>query len=244
MIKYSIGITTFALRIDFLVKLVGQIREYSDKKIFICINGEIESKFDDKYRTDVLNLCLKHHNVYPIFFVEIRGLSKMWNTLLSHSECDDMLLLNDDIEIKSNDLFNKLENITNNKLTKINNSFSHFLVNRKIIEEIGWFDEKLLGFGEEDGDITYRLIEHNIPILNLYVSNVINIVSDIRQNLINGIGKYSKYNRDYIFGEKYEEGVGGVIGMFGTSHVRKIQELFKPLPLEKFFWDNKSKLYK
>lgn len=241
--EYTIAITTFSKRYHFIETLIEQIRNYSNKNIIISINGEISSNFNEEYRKKILGLCTKYDKVYPIFFIEQRGLSKMWNSILSHSDSDNVLMLNDDIEIHSNNIFNALDNLSDVKLTKINNSFSHFIVNRKIIDSIGWFDEKLLGFGEEDGDITYRLIENNINIDNLNVNDVINIVSDIRHDITKGVGKYSKFNRDYAFGEKYEisENGDGIVGMFGTPHIKKTTDI-NALPNEKYFWENKNKL--
>jgi hypothetical protein len=38
----------------------------------------------------------------------------------------------------------------------INESFSHFLVSKNTIGEVGWFDERFLGIGHEDGDYARR----------------------------------------------------------------------------------------
>jgi len=153
MINYTIGITTFSLRFDLLERLVHQIRNYRNVNIIICINGEIKSNFIESYRLKVMKLCTENTNIFPIFFIEQRGLSKMWNTILSHSDSDNVLMLNDDIEINSSDIFDKLDILESIELIKLNNSFSNFIVNRRVIDYVGWFDEKLLGFGEEDGDI-------------------------------------------------------------------------------------------
>lgn len=239
---YSIGITTFSKRYNFIETLIHQIRKFTNKRVIITINGELHSNFDDDYRKKILKLCLSYDNIYPIFFIEQRGLSKMWNTLLIHSDKDNMLLLNDDIEILNGEIFNELNTINEIKLCKINNSFSHFIVNRKLIYDIGWFDERLLGFGEEDGDIVYRLMERGINISNIDVGGIINIVSNVRHDIINGVGKYSKFNRDYMFNEKYKKGNSKISGMFGVNHIKNIEDI-NTNPLEKFFWDNKIKLY-
>ena len=95
MNNFDIGITTFSLRYDFVESLVKSIRTLGiDNNIFLCINGEKDSNFSEEYRQKILSLCLNYKNVFPIFFVETRGLSKMWNTLLIHSTKEDVLLLN------------------------------------------------------------------------------------------------------------------------------------------------------
>jgi hypothetical protein len=100
MNNFDIGITTFSLRYDFVESLVKSIRTLGvDNNIFICINGEKDSNFSEEYRQKILSLCLNHKNVFPIFFVETRGLSKMWNTLLIHSTKDNLLIFKSDCAI-------------------------------------------------------------------------------------------------------------------------------------------------
>jgi hypothetical protein len=242
--NYSISITTFSLRFEMVEKLVNQIRSFTNVPINICINGEYKKDFIEDYRRKMLKLCLEHDYILPIFFSEMRGLSKMWNTLISLSNFDNILVLNDDIEILSNDIFQKISDLNSSNLgiTKINNSFSHFLVNKEIIDKIGWFDERLIGFGEEDGDITFRIIEMGYNIDNLNVPGLLNIVSDIRHNIKSGIGKYSLFNREFTFDKKYQRVESDVvIGMFGEPH-KKILSDFNALPYEKFYWENKDKL--
>ncbi len=241
--NYSIAITTFSLRFEMVKKLISQIRRFTDKEIIICINGEFNESFREDYRKKMLGLCLEYDYILPIFFSEMRGLSKMWNTSITLSSQKNILVLNDDLEILSNDIFDKISSLNDEiSLIKINNSFSHFLINRDILNKVGWFDERLLGFGEEDGDITFRFLEQSIGIYNLNVSGVINIVSEIRQNIKPGVGKYSLFNREFAFGEKYQKTDSvGIIGMFGEPH-KKIVKDQNIYPYESFYWDNKNKL--
>jgi len=240
----TICITTFKERYHFVSKLVSQIRSYNDMKILISINGERDGSFDNEYRKNILELCSSYDNVYPIFFIEMRGLSKMWNTLLSHSPTRYVLMLNDDLEI-TKDIFRQI-NTNNITLNKINNSYSHYLVDKELIDKVGWFDERLLGFGEEDGDIHYRIGETGIKINNIRIDGLINIVSDIRQEEVtksNG-GKYTEFNRNWIQ-TKYIEGYYDGPNMFSNKWVRdKSVDDTNSLPYERFFWDNKNKLYK
>jgi len=241
--NYSIAVTTFSLRFEMVKKLISQIRQYTDKQILICVNGEFEEEFKEDYRKKMLELCLDYNSILPIFFSEMRGLAKMWNTLITLSNQNNILVLNDDLEILSNDIFTKISSIDSEiKLLKINGSFSHFLINREILDRVGWFDERLLGFGEEDGDITFRFAEKGLDIQNIYVSGVVNIVSEIRQNVKPGIGKYSFFNREFTFGKKYQKvDSNGIIGMFGEPHKKLIEDL-NIYPYENFYWENKKKL--
>lgn len=249
--NFDIGITTFSLRFDFVNNLIKKIRELNiENNIFLCINGEKDGNFDEDYRKKILELCLSEKNVFPIFFVETRGLSKMWNTLIIHSTKNDILLLNDDIILHSDNIFqvvsDHIMSINYYGLTKINNTFSFFVVNKNLINDLGYFDERLLGFGEEDGDITFRLLaEKNIDVYKLYAQGIDNIVSDIRHNEIKpGIGKYSLFNRKFIFEEKYDFNVdsNNISGMFGQPCKPKLSNI-NLYPYEEFFIKNKTKLY-
>jgi hypothetical protein len=133
----------------------------------------------------------------------------MWNTLIIHSTKENTLILNDDIDLVNKNMFDVVsEHIESSEyygLSKINDTFSYFVINKILIDELGYFDERLIGFGEEDGDITYRMIsKKGKDVYRLYVQGVYNIVSDIRHEHIKpGVGKYSWFNRDFTFNKKY-----------------------------------------
>lgn len=231
-----------------LKTLLNQIRTINtDDKIIVTINGEHNGEFDENYRRAMCEMCMSLKNVFPIFFIETRGLSKMWNTIVNTSNDDNVLILNDDLEINNEFLFTEIKSHINSSnfkgFTRINGSFSHFIVNKKFLNMLGYFDERLLGFGEEDGDIVYRIINSGHQLQDINLNGIKNIVSDIRHDHItSGIGKYSKFNRDYIYGDKYQNNGSGVIkGMFDTPMVQILTDI-NAYPLEKFFMDNKHKL--
>ena len=250
MNNFDIGITTFSLRFDFVETLINKIRNLGvENNIFLCINGEKDSDFNEEYRVKILNLCSSHPNIYPIFFAETRGLSKMWNTLIIHSTKDDILILNDDIDLVTDNMFRVVSDHIKSPeyygLSKINNTFSYFVINKELIDELGYFDERLIGFGEEDGDITYRMIsKKGKDVYLLYVQGVNNIVSDIRHEHVKpGVGKYSWFNRNFAFNEKYncQNATSGISGMFGMvcDPILPDENLY---PYEKFFKKNKNNL--
>jgi hypothetical protein len=95
MNQFSIGITTFSKRFSYVETLVSQLRTYTGADILISVNGDYNKNFNNEYRKKILSLCSNYDNIYPIFFPEQRGLSKLWNTLIVHSKTDWCLLLND-----------------------------------------------------------------------------------------------------------------------------------------------------
>lgn len=249
MSEYTIGITTFEDRFDMLYNLIYQIRKQTNFDILIAINGKYNCNFSNEYRKKILNLCLQYDNIYPIFFPEQRGLSKLWNTLCIHSKHDWVAIFNDDIEIYKDDVFFYLgKNIDNSyfDLCRINGSFSHFAIHKNIIDEIGYFDERLLGFGEEDGDIIYRYIDkYKKGVSEWGIDGIKNLVTWIRdENIRPGISKYSAFNREFIFNSatpKYVPNESGIDGMFGIKHLKMIEDE-KQYPYESFFKKNKNSL--
>jgi len=248
MTEYTIGITTYDYRFNsYFVKLIDNIRKYrSDIPIIVAINGNYNEDFNEEYRKNILDYCSKVNKVFPIIFPTFRGLSKLWNTLLIHSTCDKMLILNDDISIISREFFDDLEQHINNTAFKINGSWSHYFIDRTSINELGWFDERMLGIGEEDGDMEFRWGEkYDAEFPSITINNIINHVeySGACKNMKTIFGKYSAFNRAFIFNTKYSKDESN-----GLSHGMIKQQLVcdsptpQQYPLESFFWKNKHLL--
>lgn len=244
MKDYTIGITTFDKRFDLVKKLINSIREYRDNPIIVTING----RFSETYRRESLKFFSEIYNVYPIYFTEIRGLAKMFNSIFIHSNTENVLVFNDDIEITGKEFFEDVEkafiNLTD--VCKLQTtwyaSFSHFIAKKSIIDKLGYFDERLLGFGEEDGDITFRYIkEYNREVPTYHVRGLHHSQSELRHDIKPGIGKYSLFNREFMFKEKYKLGEGTISGMFGQPAIELLDN-DQQYPYESFFEINKDKL--
>jgi predicted glycosyltransferase involved in capsule biosynthesis len=153
-------------------------------------------------------------------------------------------MLNDDVKILNSKFFEDVEKNINNELFTINGSWSHFVANRNQMIELGFFDERLLGIGEEDGDFVWRYYQQfrqEIPSLKLrYIDNTGSDLSD--DGYKKGIRHYSQFNRDFIMKEKYKKSfIGGYKGMF-DHQVKQILVNEKQYPYEEFYLSNKSKL--
>lgn len=246
--NFTIGITTFDLRFDQVKALITSIREHCDAPIIVTVNGNVGEPCNEQYRVDSLNFFSSYKNIYPVYFTELRGLAKMWNTIFINSNTENVLVFNDDIIITDGGFFDDLalafKSLT--ALCKLQNtwyaSFSHFIGKKSFVREIGFFDERFLGFGEEDGDITYRYIKlFNTEVPTHGARGINHTSSEVRQNVKPGIGKYSFFNRNFAFTEKYRMGEGHIQGMFDKPCVELIDNL-NQYPYEQFFEDNKYKL--
>ena len=243
--KVTIGITTFSKRFDMVSTLIKQIRTQTQDPIIVGINGEEGGNFNNDYRKQMLELCAAYDDIYPIFFIEMRGLAKLWNTIVNTSTTNEVLLLNDDVEIVGKKVFDNIYGYLASGdldgITRINHSFSHFLLKKDVINKIGYFDERLLGFGEEDGDIYYRFIKNNMSIKGVNIEGIINLVSNVVQDHVKkGIGKYSLWNREYIYGQKYHVDFSSPYrGLFDTP-MRQVIEDVNCYPLELYHMTKKG----
>jgi len=245
---FTIGITTFDKRFDMVKALIKSIRTFCTSDIIVTINGNFNEELNESYRKESLKFFSEYNNIYPIYFTELRGLAKMINSIFIHSRTENVLILNDDLEITGPEFFEDLDNAFD-KLTdiiKLQNtwysSFSHYIAKKTFIDEIGYYDERRLGFGEEDGDITFRYIQKLGRDIPSYGARCLqHHCSEVRQAIKPGVGKYSFYNRNFMFTEKYKLGEGSIQGMFGTP-ATLLKDVEKMYPYEKYYSENRNKL--
>jgi len=164
----SIGITTFRNRLSDVSKQVRDIRSF-DKKIpiLLAVNTNYGENMPEDYRLGILKLCYETSFVYPIFFTRYTGLAKMWNTLILHCSTTHIFLMNDDITYANPMATNHLRmHIQNNDMFKVNSTFGTFVISKDIARDMNYFDERLIAYGEEDGDFWTRYekkYKHPVP---------------------------------------------------------------------------------
>lgn len=155
--------------------------------------------------------------------------------------------MNDDLELKAENgicFFDHLEAAlaTHSGTFKINGSFSHFILDKQELIEVGFFDERLLGLGEEDGDFFWRFYKkYKKEIANVEMGLIDNVQSELAdEGYTKGIRTASKFNRDFIQNQKYKPTIlGGYRGMF-DKRVNQILDDEKQYPYELFYLENKK----
>ena len=248
---YSIVITTFDKRFEeFLVPLIKNIKyERPALELVVTANGSAGAPFNEGYRQALLAFIATQSNCFPIVFPRFQSLAKMWNRGILNTSHDRVLVLNDDLNIPtgiSDGFFEQLEQTLKfqHGTFKINGSFSHYVINKQELIDVGFFDERLLGLGEEDGDFFWRYHERfgrEIPSVELL--NIDNINSDVADDgYTKGIRTASKFNRDYIKNVKYKEVLlGGYRGMFDKRVKKQLPDELQ-YPYESFYRQNKDKV--
>lgn len=252
MNTYSIVITTFDKRFEkHLVPLIQYIKQSRPRvEVIVMVNGRANSSFNQEYLSKLMRFLAINTNCFPSVFTNFQSLSKMWNRGILTASNSQCLVLNDDLEFLGTEgqdrFFDSLEEIlkTEQSSFKINGSFSHFLIFKKELIEVGFFDERLLGVGEEDGDFCWRYHEkYQREIGNKSIPFILNTQSDLAdEGFKKGIGHYSAFNREFIKNVKYcRTLLSGHKGMFDHK-VKKVLEDKQQYPYEEFYLKNIEKL--
>ena len=206
----SIGIATFMNRYDnCLVPLIYKLSKlFPDCEIIIIANGHTLKKEQEVYLKKISLFSSNFENVKLFKHNKPKGLSEIWNQIIRVSSNEDVLILNDDVDIKIEFINSILKALLiHNKMTLLNNSWSHFLINKSLIKIIGGFDEGLKEIGGEDDDYSARLALNNI-LIDGFDLNTIKSKLKLKQKKlnVNSYGKnmheedngYSSFNNKYI----------------------------------------------
>lgn len=247
--KFSICITTFKERYKLCTELISSISKFNNTiDINVAVNGNNEEQMDPTYRKNILSFCSAIPNCYPIVCPQFKSLSKLWNTLVIFSNTEYNLILNDDVSIVNSDVLYTIEraiNETSHEFFTLNGSFSHFVITKNILHNLNYFDERLIAFGEEDGDMVHRYIlfyKNQIP--TLPTKNIININAHDQSsgNLETHIDNKPRFNREYV-NYKYVSDPGGICGM-NPFPLKKVVEDSMQYPYERFVTNNKHNIKK
>ena len=251
MPDYSIVITTFDQRFDpFLKPLISTIKTLRPAiEVLLMVNGPANTHFDPNYRASLLQFLAIQENCFPTLFPNFQALAKLWNRGTLTATNNHVLVLNDDLEIDCSlqpNFFDALEKVleTERRTFKINGSFSHFYLNKEELIDVGFFDERLLGIGEEDGDFTWRYFAtYGQDIASITLPGIKHVQSSLADSgFMKGIGHYAKFNRDFIKNDKYQEVLfGGYKGMFDKRSKKKLADEVQ-YPYERFYLKNRHKL--
>lgn len=256
---YSISITTFVYRLEKyykpLMNAISRMRPNTDKIVFV--NGQHKKDFDQDYRREIMRFSSLCPRTYLVMSPIVRGCSFMWNTAFNFTNTDYILNLNDDLIIQDG-FFEDFEEMlrrnaeAGHESFRINWSFSHFCVHRRDLFDVGYFDERLLGFGEEDGDWLWRWEVAKGRPMRCYGSgrilNCIDQASTNSENMVKhneGGGKYSSFNRQLILDHIYEfpkepdPTRPAHSGLYGRpAQMRRGAETPNYYPAEKWYRDN------
>jgi hypothetical protein len=252
MSNITVSLVTFKERRSLISKLIPRLREIIPDTIdiILAVNGNYEEPMPEDYRADMLQLCQEHTNVYPLICPDFVSLSKLWNTLVLFSKTEYNFIMTDDLVINNNSVLTEVENYiqqTGEQFFTINNGFSHFVLTKTFLHQIGYFDERLLAYGEEDGDLVHRYIKmFNRDVPTLSIPNFYNGAAyDLRMKHTEmHIDNKPTVNRE-IAKIKYKDDPHGICGMNPTPISQTgILEDYQQYPYEEFVRKNRHNIKK
>lgn len=230
MNNYSIGVVTYVERFDKSFKnlAIELQKQFPDIEKNIILNGFPDLNKQLKFIKEATKFLTNLGFTRIISYEKHQSLAKGWNLLIINSDADKILILNDDCEIKPN-FRNEFESqIEDRDWLFLNQSFSHFLVSKNTIKTVGWFDERFLGIGHEDGDYARRCAylgyEYDVNIdcpslKNLQIKEVnVSYTTDPKQKS----GNYSVYNENF-FKKKWKHG-GDIKNGYFYIPIRHLKE--------------------
>jgi hypothetical protein len=155
---YSIGIVTYVERYEKSFKKLATdlCNQFPDVEKNAVLNGFPDKVKQLKYLREATAFLYDCGFKHVLTFEEHQALAKGWNLLIIMSGKPKILLLNDDCFI-GDGFRQEFESQRGERdWLFLNESFSHFMTSKKVIRSVGWFDERFLGIGHEDGDYARR----------------------------------------------------------------------------------------
>lgn len=199
----TIIISTFEKRFfSFTIPLIEALRSSTHIPITVVINGNYGCERDDEAYREFVTETQKYSNVSLVTFNTFRGWATLLNAGILHSDTDVSIVINDDIYVNpvEFEVETIVKEVEKHKLVLMNNSWSHFAINRSCLSTIGFFDEHFLGIGQEDGDYAHRFkLHYGFEVPALEISGLVNFVDTSRDESIAVTnGKYSLFNSVYL----------------------------------------------
>ncbi len=178
--EYSIGVVTYHARFaNYFMPLIEKLAViFPDREIICVVNGHPDRTLQINYLNSVTAFMKRFRNVRYLTYDLNQSLSKCWNQLVILSQTEKMLIMNDDTQVSELFRTEFEEKVALKDFSTMNTSWSHFLISKNIVRKAGWFEERLLGVGQEDLDYGLRMIMNGIPVTNTNVLGLNNYVID------------------------------------------------------------------
>jgi hypothetical protein len=222
----SIGILSYLGRFEkYFQPLIRQLWSvFPDYDINVFINGHYDKARQVQYLKEVTDFLRSYQAIRYVTHWEHQPLARGWNWLMLLAQCDQVLILNDDLSIRR-EFRHHLEHLRGfPEIFTLNGSFSHFVVSKAIIRKVGWFDERFLGVGDEDGDYICRLAKQGIPLGNIPIRGLHNYVAPQKDcgwapQSDSVHGKYARMNREFFL-RKWHHSEHGPVPVDGSFRVK------------------------
>ena len=235
----GIVVTTFEDRqFDRCLPLIGQIRSSGCAyPIMVVMNGNLRGDHDRSQRARFITELASFVNIEVVSLPVMYGISHNWNLGIRLLDAETTLVLSDDVRVQPETFMKKIETAFRISSTRgfclINGTFATFCMSDLARRKIGLFDERFVGFGEEDGDYVWRYENFfRQPIPSTRVSAIKHLSDETRGDYVSGRTRYSLANEVFL-NQKYAFGSGQVRGWFTRPALQRLRDV-NPDPLFEF----------
>lgn len=164
------------------------------------------------------NSPTKWNLVHP-FVTEYRwnrfnpSLTRVWNWAIAQSESDWVMICSDDIKLKDG-WYDHLQNeMQRNPESLWHGPSRCFIFNKRLLEKVGWFDERLLGITYEDLDYIRRMNHAGVKHLYGTESCLSEDAVSLKQETFNDRSNHPYQNREFFiskYGDAESEKFTGI----------------------------------
>jgi hypothetical protein len=189
--EFTIGIVTYLVRFDMFKTVLKRVRKaFPETPIVVVVNGYYDPERQRRYLDRMESFLSGLDGVSMVAHEAPQALCKLWNQLIIASGTEKILILNDDIDVAPHfEAAFRASGILDKEMAIINSSWSHFLIAKRTIEKVGWFDERLFGVGGEDWDYEARLAFAGVELEDVAMKGTLNL---------------SIYTTEFSYGENVE----------------------------------------
>lgn len=221
----SIGIVTYLGRFaEYFQPLIRRLQSiFPDYDLNVFLNGHYDQAKQIQYLREATAFLRSYPAVRYVTNWEHQPLARGWNWLVLMARGEQVLILNDDVDFTW-EFRHHLEHLRGLPgIFTLNGSFSHFVISKEIIRQVGWFDERFLGIGWEDTDYICRLAGQGIPLGDIAIPGLANYVAPQKEcawapQSGTASGKYAQMNLE-LFLKKWHHSDYGPVPEEGSFKV-------------------------
>jgi hypothetical protein len=175
--EFTIGIVTYVVRFEMFKTVLKRVRKaFPRTPIVVAVNGYYEPDRQRQYLAQIEAYLNGFADISLVTHEEPQALCRLWNELILASRTEKIFILNDDIDVAPHfGAAFHASGILDKDMAIINSSWSHFLISKRTILKVGWFDERLYGVGGEDWDYEARLAFEGIELKNVALKGILNL---------------------------------------------------------------------
>ena len=209
--EFCFLIITYYKRFENFKKVLEKLdRWYPNFKKLVFVNGREDNAAEQQvYLSEIKKFISGYKNIQAKYFEGFVIPSKLWNLGFIDSPSEHVVVLNDSVTITGPFMTKAM---VLHPFTKINDSFSNYVISKPVLAKIGWFDENLkAGASETDGDMEIRLFLNGLPTFrkrSLYIT-------------------WKKFENPVVWDKKLGGVVGGKTSSYNTEYLNKKWKISK-----------------